>query len=123
MLVSAGEAGPLLRYVDENDEHFTFGQFHRNGTLSSTERLSQRCNNKGLPQTIWEPYMDDLVSLIPGSIRVHHRARSGRERDQIAMGDSQRNNPPLTALAAHKEEWFSAIDRAIVRIREVMDDR
>jgi hypothetical protein len=29
--------------------------------------------------------------------------------------------PPLAPLVLHKEEWFAAIDRAIVRIRAVLD--
>ena len=125
LTIEWGEAGPLLKYEDAETGHFfTFGQLSRRGLLSSTQRLSRRCQKLRLDASIYQDYLDQVAALIPGATRHRFRAPSGNEWEQLATSDSpNKGNPPLATLVTHGPEWFEIIDATVRKIREALENR
>ena len=69
--------------------------------------------------------MKAVAALIPGACVKTFPLAGGDVKELIVAGKDAGpiDWPPLAPLALHKEEWFAAIDQAIVRIREVLDRR
>jgi hypothetical protein len=121
------DAGPCLRYVDEESgTFFTLGQIHRDGLLASTDRLTKRFTEEELPEEIYRQYLDDVASLIPGAKRKRLTSASGLNAwEQLVYGKraSATSHPPLCKLAPHKSEWFEAIDTFVSETRKAIDER
>ena len=120
--VSWGDAGPLLQYEDADTGHyFTLGQLSWRGTLTSTQRLALRVKNIGLDAAIYQDYWDKVARLTPGAKRRKFSNSSGKEWEQVAIGDSpKKDSPPLQALVTHGSAWFAAIDDAVQQIRDAL---
>ena len=125
LTIEWGEAGPLLKYEDAETGHsFTFGQLNRMGSLSSTQRLSRRCQKLRLDASIYQDYLDQVAALIPGATRRRFRAPSGKEWEQLATSDSpNKGNPPLATLVTHGPEWFEIIDATVRKISAALENR
>jgi hypothetical protein len=128
LTVRWGKAGPLLSFLHE--EHpslpFTLGQLDRSGVLSQRQSaVLRRCEELHVPIEIIRDYLKDLAALIPGACVKTFPLAGGDVKELIVAGPDAgpMDWPPLAPLAHHKEEWFAAIDRAIVRIRKVLDGR
>ena len=103
-----------------------FGQLDRSGVLSQRQSaVLRRCEELHVPVEIIRDYLQDLAALIPGACVKTFPLPGGDAKELIVSGEGAGpvDWPPLAPLALHKEEWLAAIDRAIVRIREVLDRR
>ena len=123
-----GTAGPLLNFAHEKHANlpFMFGQLDRSGVLSQRQSaVLSRCEDLHVPVEIIRDYLKDVAALIPGACVKTFPLAGGDVKELIVAGDDAGpiDWPPLAPLALHKEEWLAAIDRAIGRIREVLDGR
>jgi hypothetical protein len=126
--VTWGKVGPLLKFAHEKHSHlpFMFGQLDRSGVLSQRQSaVLRRCEDLHVPAEIIRDYLKDVAALIPGACVKTFPLAGGDVKELIVAGEDAGpiDWPPLAPLALHKEEWLAAIDRAIVRIREVLDGR
>jgi len=66
-----------------------------------------------------------VATLIPGACVKTFPLAGGDVKELVVSGKDAGpvDWPPLAPLALHKEEWLAVIDRAVVRIREVLDRR
>lgn len=109
-------AGPLLKFDDdESGESFTFGQLTRSGTLGSSERLSWKCVNLGLPSPVWQTYHQAIVRLVPGSQRIPAKTKNVPGFERIA--DPNGEELSLAALLPLRDKWFAAIATTIDALR------
>jgi hypothetical protein len=123
-----GKVGPLLKFAHEKHANlpFVFGQLDKSGVLSQRQSaVLRRCADLHVPVEVIRDYLKDLAVLIPGACVKTFSLAGGGVKELIVAGEDAGpiDWPPLAPLALHKEEWFAAIDRAIVRIREVLDGR
>ena len=128
LTVTWGKAGPLLTFVHEKHTNlpFMFGQLDRSGVLSQRQSaLLRRCQELHVPVEVVRDYMKAVASLIPGACIKTFPLPGGEVKELIVAGQDSGpiGWPSLAPLAQHREEWFAAIDRAIVRIRAVLDGR
>jgi hypothetical protein len=126
--VTWGTVGPLLTFAHEKHVHspFMFGQLDRSGVLSQRQSaVLRRCEELHVPVEVIREYLKDVAALIPGACVKTFPLAGGSVKELIVIGEDAGpvDWPPLAPLALHKEEWLAAIDRAIVRIREVLDGR
>ena len=126
--VTWGKVGPQLKFAHEKYASlpFMFGQLDRSGVLSQRQSaVFRRCEDLQVPAEIIRDYLKDLAVLIPGACIKTFPLAGGAVKELIVSGEDAGpvDWPSLAPLALHKEEWFAAIDRAIVRIREVLDGR
>jgi hypothetical protein len=124
--VTWGTVGPLLKFAHEKHAHlpFTFGQLDRRGVLSQRQTaVLRRCEELHVPVEIIRDYLKDVAGMIPGACVKTFPLAGGDVKELIVSGEDAGpvDWPALAPLALHKEEWLAAIDRAIVRIREVLD--
>jgi hypothetical protein len=123
-----GTVGPLLTFAHEKHAHlpFPFGQLDRSGVLSQRQSAGlRRCGELRVPVEVLRDYMHAVAALIPGACVKTFPLAGGDVKELIVYGEDAGPTdwPPLAPLALHKEEWLAAIDRATVRIREVLDGR
>ena len=112
-----GDSGPVVKYVHgPTRTDFTFGSLGRTGALDNTLFLSRRCIEKGLPPETWRGYLNDVAALVPGASRG-----PTKRPEWEAVGYGNKQGVPLALLAPHKDAWFAAVDRAVVRIREALE--
>jgi hypothetical protein len=128
LTVRWGSAGPLLSYVHPKYPGFpfTFGQLDRSGRLAQRQSvLRRRCEELGAPIDAIADYLQTVAALIPGACVKAFPLPGNKTEERVVAGPeaAPADWPPLAPLASHKEQWFAAIDRAIVRIREVLDRR
>ena len=121
-----GRGGPLLKFIHEKhmDSPIVFGQLDKCGGLSQRQSaLLRRCAELHLPVDVIRDYLKAVAALIPGACVKTFPLAGGDAKELIVCGEDAGpvDWPSLAPLALHKEEWFAAIDRAIVRIREVLD--
>ena len=126
--VTWGKVGPLLKFAHEKHSHlpFMFGQLDKSGVLSQRQSaVLRRCEDLHVPAEIIRDYLKDVAALIPGAYVKTFPLAGGAVKELIVAGEDAGpvDWPSLAPLAQHKEEWLAAIDRAIVRIREVLDGR
>ena len=126
--VTWGKVGPQLQFAHENHASlpFMFGQLDRSGVLSQRQSaVLRRCEQLHVPLEIIRDYLKDLAALIPGACVKTFPLPGGDVKELVVSseGAGPVDWPPLVPLALHKEEWLAAIDRAVVRIREVLDKR
>ena len=126
--VTWGMGGPLLKFAHEKHAYlpFMFGQLDRNGVLSQRQTaVLRRCEDLHVPVEVIRDYLKDVAALIPGACVKTFPLAGGDVKELIVAGEEAGpvDWPALAPLALHKEEWLAAIDRAIVRIREVLDGR
>ena len=126
--VTWGKVGPLLKFAHEKHSHFPFmfGQLDRSGVLSQRQSaVLRRCEELHVPVEIIRDYLRDLAALIPGACVKTFPLAGGDVKELIVSGEDAGpvDWPPLAPLALHKEQWLAVIDRAVVRIREVLDGR
>jgi hypothetical protein len=124
--VTWGTGGPLLKFAHENHAYlpFMFGQLDKSGVLSQRQSaVLRRCEELHVPVEIIQDYLKDLATLIPGACVKTFPLPGGDVKQLVVSGENAGpvDWPPLAPLALHKEEWLAAIDRAIARIREVLD--
>ncbi len=103
-----------------------FGQLDRSGVLSQRQSaVLRRCEELHVPVEIIRDYLKDVAALIPGACVKTFPLPAGDVKELVVSGEvaGPVDWPPLAPLALHKEEWLAAIDRAVVRIREVLDGR
>ena len=103
-----------------------FGQLDSSGVLSQRQSaVLRRCEELQVPVEIIRDYLKDVAALIPGACVKTFPLAGGDVKELLVSGENAGpvDWPPLAPLALHKEQWFAAIDRAIVRIREVLDGR
>jgi hypothetical protein len=103
-----------------------FGQLDQSGVLSQRQSAVLRCCAQlQVPVEIVRDYLKDLAALIPGACVKTFPLAGGDVKELVVSGKDAGpvDWPPLAPLALHKEEWFAAIDRAVMRIREVLDRR
>ena len=123
-----GKVGPLLKFAHEQYAHspFMFGQLDKSGVLGQRQSaMLRRCEELHVPVEVIRDYLKDVAALIPGACVKTFPLPGGDVKELIVAGEDAGpvDWPPLAPLALHQEEWFAAIDRAIVRIREVLDGR
>ena len=123
-----GTVGPLLTFAHEKHANFPFmfGQLDRSGVLSQRQSaVLRRCEELHVPVEIIRDYLKTVAALIPGACVKTFPLAGGDVKELIVAGEDAGpvDWPPLAPLALHQEEWFAAIDRAIVRIRKVLDGR
>ena len=126
--VTWGKGGPLLKFAHEKYAFlpFAFGQLDRSGVLSQRQSgVLRSCTELRVPVEIIRRYMKDVAALIPGAYVKTFPLPGGTVKELLVFGENAGpiDWPPLAPLSLHKEEWLAAIDRAIVRIREVLDER
>jgi hypothetical protein len=122
------KVGPQLKFAHEEHANlpFMFGQLDRSGVLSQRQSaVLRRCEELHVPVEVIRDYMKDVAALIPGACVKSFPLAGGDVKELIVAGEDAGPVawPSLVPLAMHKEEWFAAIDRAIVRIREVIEGR
>ena len=123
-----GTGGPLLKYVHEKRPHssFTFGQLEKSGVLAQRQTaVFRRCEELHVPTEVIRDYLKSVAALIPGACVKTFPQPGGIVQELIVVGEDAGPSawPPLAPLALHKEEWFAVIDRAIARIRELLNAR
>ena len=126
--VTWATVGPQLKFAHEKYTNlpFMFGQLDRSGVLSQRQSaVLRRCEDLQVPVEIIRDYLKDVAALIPGACVKTFSLAGGDVKELIVAGNDAGpvGWPPLAPLPLHKEEWFAAIDRAILRIREVLDGR
>jgi hypothetical protein len=126
--VTWATVGPQLKFAHEKYANlpFMFGQLDRSGVLSQWQSaVLRRCEDLHVPVEIIRDYLKDVAALIPGACVKTFPLAGGDVKELIVAGKDAGpvDWPSLVPLLMHKEEWFAAIDRAIVRIREVLDGR
>jgi hypothetical protein len=126
--VTWGKVGPLLKFAHENYSHLPFmlGQLDRSGVLGQRQSaVLRRCEELHVPVEIIRDYMKDVATLIPGACVKTFPLAGGDVKELVVSGQDAGpvDWPPLAPLALHKEQWFAAVDRAVLRIREVLDGR
>jgi hypothetical protein len=128
LTVRWGDAGPLLSFIHKGHPSlpFMFGQLDRTGVLGQRQSaVLRRCEELHVPVEIIRDYLKDVAALIPGACVKTFPLAGGDVKELIVSGQDAGpvDWPPLAPLALHKEQWLAAIDRAVVRIREVLDGR
>jgi hypothetical protein len=123
-----GGSGPLLKYVHEKHPHLpiTFGQLEKSGVLAQRQTaVFRRCEELHVPREVIRDYLKAVATLIPGACVKTFPLAGGDNKELIVAGKDAGPSdwPPLAPLALHKEEWSAVIDRAIARIRELLDGR
>jgi hypothetical protein len=126
--VAWGNAGPLLRFAHDRHVYspFSFGQLDKSGVLGQRQSaVLRRCEELRVPVEIIRDYMKDLAALIPGACVKTFPLAGGDVKELVVSGQDAGpvDWPPLAPLALHKEQWLAAVDRAVLRIREVLDGR
>jgi len=126
--VTWGTAGPLLTFAHEKHATlpFMFGQLDRSGVLSQRQSaVLRRCKDLHVPVEIIRDYLKDVAALIPCACVKTFPLAGGDVKELIVSGEDAGpvDWPALAPLVLQKEEWLAAIERAIVRIREVLDGR
>jgi hypothetical protein len=126
--VTWGTSGPLLKFAHEKhaESPFMFGQLDKSGVLGQRQSaVLRRCEELQVPVEIIRDYLKAVAALIPGACVKTFPLPGGDVKELIVSGEDAGpvDWPPLAPLLLHKEEWFAAIDRAILRIREVLDGR
>jgi hypothetical protein len=126
--VTWGKVGPLLAFVHEEHANlpFAFGQLDETGVLGQRQSaVLRRCDELHIPIEVIRDYLKDVAALIPGACVKTFPLAGGDVKELIVASEvaGPIDWPSLTPLALHKEEWLAAIDRAVVRIREVLDGR
>jgi len=126
--VTWGIAGPLLTFAHEKHPFspFMFGQLDRSGVLCQRQSaLRRRCEDLRVPVEVIHDYLAAVAALIPGSSVKTFPLAGGDVKELIVSSEDAGpvDWPSLAPLILHKEEWFAAIDRAVVRIRQVLDGR
>jgi hypothetical protein len=90
-------SGPAFHYIHQKPfQSFSFGFF----TQYCTYRfgwIPEQCVKVGLPAEIGEDFLHEVAALLTGS-------------------DDEEQ--PLGVLLSRKSEWFAAVDRAVTRIRD-----
>lgn len=126
LTIDWGDAGPLLKYGNPiKGRYLNFGQLYRNGLLGWTYWWWYSLVENGFPLDIWRDFFDEVAKLIPNASRQKFTSRSTqRQWEQISLGNSPKSpiNPPFGELASSKEQFMAAIDKAIQRIRQVLDN-
>jgi hypothetical protein len=122
------DAGPMLVFAHERHPSlpFTFGQFATSGVLAQRQSaLLRRCEELDIPADVVQDYLQAVAALIPGACVKTFPLSGGGLKELIVAGPDAGPTdwPPLAPLAQHKEQWLAAIDRAVARIREVLDAR
>ena len=128
LTVRWGDAGPLLSFIHQGHPSlpFMFGQLSRSGVLGQRQSaVLRRCEELHVPVEIIRDYLKDVGALIPGACVKTFPLSAGDVKELVVSGKDAGpvDWPPLAPLALHKEQWLAAIDRAVVRIREVLDGR
>jgi hypothetical protein len=123
-----GGSGPLLKFAHELRPNlpFMFGQLDKTGVLSQRQTaLLRRCEELRVPVEIIRDYLKDVAALIPGACVKTFPLAGGDVKELIVSSEDAGpvDWPSLAPLAQRKDDWFVAIDRAISRIREVLDKR
>jgi len=124
LTIGWGDAGPILRYEAVlNGRFLNFGQLRHDGLLGWTSWWWANLAQQGLPLEIWRDYFDEVAKLIPNASRQKFTGKKV-QWEQISLGKNLKvpKNPPFGELAAHKEQFMAAIDKAIQRLREVLDN-
>jgi hypothetical protein len=123
-----GSSGPLLKFAHEKRPYlfFMFGQLDKSGVLSQRQTaILRRCEELHVPVEVIRDYLKAVAALIPGACVKTFPLTDGTVKELLVAGKDAGpiDWPALAPLVQHKEEWFAAIDRAIARIREVLDRR
>jgi hypothetical protein len=74
---------------------------------------------------IWRDFFDEVAQLIPNASRQIFTSKTTKKQwEQISLGKNPKSpiNTPFAELAKNKEKFMEAIDKAIQRIREVLDN-
>jgi hypothetical protein len=111
--------GPILWYRDERTgEDFNFGQLCKDGELNPTSWLP-KFRRLGLPEDIAIGYLNDITNLVPGSSRRDDSWDGVTRTEFILDHEGSDEWLSLAKLYPHKEKWFEAIDRAIMRLQSL----
>jgi hypothetical protein len=114
-----GDGGAMLKFNDEgSSQSFNLGEIRKNGELHSG-RFSQKCVRLKLPRSVWLPYYDSLVELIPGSKWLPWREKS-TDGELAWVADANGNWPLATPLLRNREQWFKKIEDTMDRIRPLL---
>jgi hypothetical protein len=69
-------------------------------------------------------YFDAVAVMIPGAYVKDFYTKSGQfQLKKITFGENPgpNTNPSFMPLYQHKEKWFEAINRVIIRIKELLE--
>jgi hypothetical protein len=116
--------GFILRYGEKiNGAFLNFGQLKDTGEFGWTSWWWANLTQQGLPLEIWRDYFDEIAKLIPNASRQNFFSKKV-QWEQISLGKNPKApiNPPFGELAANKEQFMAAIDKAIQRLREYLDN-
>jgi hypothetical protein len=117
--IDLGKHTASLKYVEPSTGHaFRFGGLTVRGGLGVTHMVADRYQKLGLPDIIWQEYLDNLAALIPGAKHVQDG-----DWHQVLRGNEHEEEPPLRLLGPQREKWLALIDRTIERIRAVLAKR
>ena len=109
------DVGVTFAYSDDDTSSlFSFGTFHRNGTLRNTHRLLRQCQRADIPTQIASNYLNGLANLIPSTKRIKTTTS-----EVLKLNGSF---PPLGPLLKDRESWFSLMDSTIESIRKALAD-
>jgi hypothetical protein len=114
--------GPMLKYRHEFGRAFNLGQLTKGGQFSPAYWLP-RFRKLGLPEDIATDYLDDIIRLVPGSYRRECPFENDLKTEAISYPKGSKDLLLLAKLAPHKEKWFEAIDKAIIRLQEALKIR
>ena len=118
-----GDAGPLLKYShDDLEQQITFAQLRKDGRLGPGKaNLFNMSNKYDLPLDIARDFLDELSALIPNSSRRSFTGKSGGHTEAVVCGPKKTDWPPLASLETQRRAWFAAIDKAVSRIEDFLD--
>ncbi len=112
-------ASAILKFEDEDSsETFNFGEIWSDGTLHSG-RFGWKAVKLKMPRSIWLPYYDALVKLIPGSKWLPFEQK-GIDGKMAWVADANGNWPSAAPLLRNREQWFKIIEDTIDRIRPLL---
>lgn len=124
--VAWGDSGPMLKYVDDDAGEITLAQLRKDGTLGMGKKsLFNMSKKHGLSLSIGQQYIDALAALIPGATRKRFAKPGGKTVERLVMGEDAKpmDLPPLRELSSKKEQFFDAVDEAILNLRQAIEDR
>jgi hypothetical protein len=124
LAIGWGDAGPILKYGEVvKGRYLNFGQLYHDGLFGWTFWWWIYLVEQGLPLEIWRDYFDEVAKLIPNASRQKFTGRKV-QWEQISLGNKPKKpiNPPFGELASKKELFMAAIDKAIKRLREILDN-
>lgn len=119
LVIRWGQGGPMFKYADAvTGKEFTLCGFGTAATLTNTDRISGRCRELGLPDSIWERHLYGLAALFQGGQISEYSSSTGDPWSYVTVGGKSKRPPPLAELVPQRDAWRGVLTGTVEAIRE-----